>query len=146
LPKPFGESGRPFSTAQDPDVSHIRTKQNFKNRQVVFGRMTKEQGETELVESVLVSNFSGKADKNLAGSRKPLLICEPRSRIDHVTSKSRLARKRRYRHRHLTSAKDEEIRIMANHFDEDLHLCSLSFARRPKAPVQSHGAREALRQ
>ena len=51
LPEPFRESGRPPSTAQDPDVPDIGTKQNFKNRQVVFGRMAEQQSETELVES-----------------------------------------------------------------------------------------------
>ena len=63
-----------------------------------------------------------------------------------MNAKSRLARKRRHRHRHLTGAKDEEIGIMADDLDEKLHLRLLSLARRLKIPVQSHCARDPLRQ
>ena len=38
--------------------------------------------------------ISRKADKNFAGGGKALPIGEPRSRIDNVNSKSRLARER----------------------------------------------------
>ena len=110
----------------------------------MFGRMAKQQSETELVESPLPRDFSGKTHKNFAGSGKPLLICEPRSRIDDVNLKSRLARKRRYRHRHLTGAKYEEVGIIADDLDEKLHLRLLSLARRLKIPVQSRCARDAL--
>ena len=146
LPEPFRESGRPSQTAQDPDVPDIGTKQNFKNRQVVFGRMAEQQSETELIDNAIARDLPGKANKNFAGGGKPFLIREPRSRIDDVNTKSRLARKRRHRHRHLTGAKDEEVGIMANDLDEKLHLRLLSLARRLKITVQSHCAREALRQ
>src|SRR5262245_52435633 len=112
----------------------------------MFGCVTEQQSETELVEIALSRDLSRKADKNFAGSGKPLLVCEPRSRIDDVNGEPDLARKRRYRHRHLTRAKNEEIRIMTDDLNEDLHFRLLSFARRLKARVQRYCAREAVRQ
>src|SRR5262245_31119774 len=112
----------------------------------MFGRVAEQQSETESIKIPLAGDFSWKADENFTRSRKPLLICEPRSRIDNVNAEASLTRKRRYRHRHLTGAEDEEIRIMPVDLDEDLHRGLLSFARRLKSRVQRHCAREALRQ
>src|SRR5262245_55065182 len=112
----------------------------------MFGRVAEEQSETELVECVLAGDLPGKADENFVGGGKAFPIGEPGPRIDNVNAKSRLARKGRYRDRHLTGAKDEEIRIMTDDLDKDLHLSLLCFVRRLKASVQRHCAREALRQ
>jgi hypothetical protein len=98
----------------------------------MFGRVTEEQCKTELVESALAGNFSGKTNENFAGGGKSLLICEPRSRIDNVNGEPNLAGKRGHRHRYLTRAKNEEIRTKADDLDEDLHLRLPSFARRLK--------------
>src|SRR5262245_47861296 len=112
----------------------------------MFGRVAEQQSETELVESVLAGDLPGKANENFVGGGKAFPIGEPRSRINNVNAKSRLARKGGYRDRHLTGAEDVEIRIMTDDLDEDLHLRLLCFGRRLKASVQRHCAREALRQ
>jgi hypothetical protein len=110
----------------------------------MFGRMTEQQSETELVESPLSSDLSGKPDQYFAGSREPLLICEPRPRIDNVNSKSRRARQRRHRHGYLTGAEDEKIGVIGNDLDKKLDIRLLFLDHELKIFVESHCARETF--
>src|SRR5262245_28850296 len=86
----------------------------------MFGRMAEEQSETELVDSALAGDLPGKTEENFASGGKAFPISEPRSRINNVNAKSRLARKGGYRDRHLTGAKNEEIGINADSLDKNL--------------------------
>jgi hypothetical protein len=76
-------------------LTSVRAK--LQNRQVMFGRVPSSKAKLNWLK-VRSRAISGKADQNFAGSGKPLLIREPRSRIDNVNAKSRLARERRHRH------------------------------------------------
>src|SRR2546426_784935 len=84
--------------------------------------MGEKQRKTELIKLALLRNFSGKTNQDFTGGRKTLPVSKYGAAINHVDPKAHLAGDSRHRHRHLTCAKDKEIRTVAN--DVDKHLDS----------------------
>src|SRR6266516_3105001 len=112
----------------------------------MFGSVSEKQRKTILGKLTTSRDLSWESNKDFAGGRKTLAVCEQRPGINHVDAKAHFSGEFGHWHRNLPCPKDIEIRAVANNVDEDLDSSMLIRLDRLKSTVELQGARDTFRQ